>query len=179
MTPPRILPIEGAAVVPWKNGHGTTREVISAGDPFAWRLSFATLAGDAPFSRFDGIDRLAVLVAGGPVSLIVDGEERSASIGEVTAFRGESEVFARLSGEPGLILNLMTRRGVADGTLTVTRHHGERDLAHVDALVLLSGEMTVGGVVVPILGTVLPSSDGLVVSCADATVAEITIWAAG
>ena len=53
----------------WKNGAGLTREIAveprgaSVGD-VDWRASVAEIAGDAPFSRFPGVDRCIVLLRG-------------------------------------------------------------------------------------------------------------------
>jgi environmental stress-induced protein Ves len=54
---------EGARLpaISWKNGGGTTREVVTqppgaAFDEFNWRVSIATIASDGPFSTFPGVD---------------------------------------------------------------------------------------------------------------------------
>ena len=52
----------------WKNGGGTTRELLAWPTPQDWtlRLSVAQVDDDGPFSRFDGVNRwFAVLVGAG------------------------------------------------------------------------------------------------------------------
>ena len=58
----------------WKNGLGWTREIMHSpaqGD-WDWRLSIAEIEEDAPFSRFDHVDRELVLLAGNGLSLHFD-----------------------------------------------------------------------------------------------------------
>ena len=55
--------------IPWKNGCGTTKEIVTfplgAGmDNFLWRLSMARVAEEAPFSAFDGVDRTLAVIEG-------------------------------------------------------------------------------------------------------------------
>lgn len=51
---------------PWKNGGGTTRELLAWPDPQEWtlRLSVAQVETDGPFSRFEGITRWFAVLAG-------------------------------------------------------------------------------------------------------------------
>jgi environmental stress-induced protein Ves len=61
-------------VTPWKNGGGSTREIVSwppgAGiDAFDWRASIATIAASGPFSVFAGVDRTIMLLEGDGVRL--------------------------------------------------------------------------------------------------------------
>jgi hypothetical protein len=65
----RIKPIDGH-LVPWKNGGGTTLELMV--DPpgatletgFRWRISSAEVAGSGPFSAFPGLERWLLLLEG-------------------------------------------------------------------------------------------------------------------
>ncbi|MFZ4719679.1 MAG: HutD family protein [Ilumatobacteraceae bacterium] len=103
--------------MPWRNGGGTTTEIARhpAGDePFDWRLSVADVAADGPFSRFDGIDRVIVLLSGAGMDLRGAGDAG----GTVAlrppfgrhAFAGEVAVDATLVDGPTTDLNLMWRR---------------------------------------------------------------------
>ena len=53
----------------WKNGGGTTRDILvsppgASLDGFDWRLSLAQVDRDGPFSRFDNVDRTLILLSG-------------------------------------------------------------------------------------------------------------------
>lgn len=53
--------------MPWKNGGGSTLELLQDPAPeggFNWRLSIADVASSGPFSTFDGVDRTIMLVDG-------------------------------------------------------------------------------------------------------------------
>ena len=63
----KLLPREGYKAMPWRNGGGTTMEILVAGDDpgqFDFRVSIATVAADGPFSRFPGYQRHIMLIAG-------------------------------------------------------------------------------------------------------------------
>jgi environmental stress-induced protein Ves len=54
--------------MPWKNGGGTTTELMAEGNAasegYDWRLSIASVAASGPFSDFSGYDRSIMLVEG-------------------------------------------------------------------------------------------------------------------
>jgi environmental stress-induced protein Ves len=54
--------------MPWKNGGGTTTELMaensSGAAGYDWRLSIAAVAQSGPFSDFSGYDRSIMLVEG-------------------------------------------------------------------------------------------------------------------
>jgi environmental stress-induced protein Ves len=54
--------------MPWKNGGGTTTELMAesngAAEGYDWRLSIASVAQSGPFSDFSGYDRSIMLVEG-------------------------------------------------------------------------------------------------------------------
>src|ERR1700722_15563962 len=113
---------------PWKNGGGVTREVIEFPeggglDTFAWRVSVADVAQPGPFSRFAGIDRTLVLLAGAGMRLDVAqgvSHELSAPL-DVVRFAGESQIDATLIDGATHDFNLMVRRSSARADLTVWR----------------------------------------------------------
>ncbi|WP_052466290.1 HutD/Ves family protein [Mobilicoccus massiliensis] len=105
------------AEMPWRNGGGTTLEVArspeGSDDEFDWRLSFAHVEGNGPFSVFPGVDRVLVLVEGEEMRLkLHDDEEHTLRSCEAFAFAGESEVTCEVPA-PTWDLNVMTRRGAA------------------------------------------------------------------
>ena len=74
MTHHRVLSPADSRRMPWKNGGGLTHEIAvhpsGAGmAAFEWRVSVAEVAQDGPFSRFPGVDRTLVLLAGNGVRL--------------------------------------------------------------------------------------------------------------
>jgi len=108
--------------MPWKNGGGLTREVVrepAEGD-LEWRLSVAEVSADGPFSTFEGIDRILVLLEGAGMDLrFVDDHhvERLRPIRDVKAFAGEAPVHATLVDGPTVDLNLMWRRDGWDASV--------------------------------------------------------------
>ncbi len=147
-----VLPLADQAVMPWRNGGGSTREVARApaeGADFAWRVSVARIEADGPFSLFPGIDRTLWLLAGAGMDLVIDGttvslRSRFASC----AFPGEAVVHARLVGGPTEDLNVMVQRAgtralteivsLATDELRVCTTEG----AGSDLIVALTGELS-------------------------------------
>ena len=120
---PSVMRFADLPIVPWKNGLGTTREILAepAGpgrDGFAWRLSMASIAADAPFSRYPGIRRHLAVVAGGAVELVVDERTHPLGVGDAAVtFDGGSDASARSLGEPAIDLNLMLDPTAFEGSL--------------------------------------------------------------
>ena len=113
----RIIRSEDLVRVPWKNGGGTTAEVVafpqgSGFDTFGWRISMADVASDGPFSIFPGIDRTLIVVEGDGIELDVEGI--AYRLDETTpklSFSGDDITNGRLLSGPIRDLNVMTRRG--------------------------------------------------------------------
>jgi environmental stress-induced protein Ves len=106
---------------PWKNGGGTTRDILvsppgASLDDFDWRLSLAQVDRDGPFSRFDTVDRTLVLLSG---AMTLHEPDRRIELvrGEPVGFPGERAIEATLSGGSTLDLNVMTRRGRVQHTV--------------------------------------------------------------
>jgi hypothetical protein len=108
------------AEMPWRNGGGTTWEVARSPrdgdlDAFDWRVSFARVGTDGPFSSFAGVDRVITLVSGGGMRLALDGGGEPPAVRDLVpfepfAFAGEREVHGTVTA-PTMDLNVMTRRG--------------------------------------------------------------------
>lgn len=114
----RIQRFDEHLKMPWKNGLGITREVISrpasdGSDGFDWRISLATVGASGPFSVFAGIDRTIVVLEGDGMQLTVDGrQEPPLLVGSPPfTFSGDAEVQADCLGGETLDLNMMSRRG--------------------------------------------------------------------
>lgn len=108
---------------PWKNGGGSTREILSwppgAGiDAFDWRVSVATIAAPGPFSAFEGVERSITLLSGDGVQLQGEGvDHRLATPLQPFAFSGDVALQCRLLGGPSTDFNVMARR--AHGSTSV------------------------------------------------------------
>jgi hypothetical protein len=100
----------------WQNGGGSTREVAgepagAALDAFDWRISVADVGEGGPFSRFEGVDRVLVLVDGPGMTLTVDGTRHELRRYEPFRFDGGAATTCELPGGPTRDVNVMTRRG--------------------------------------------------------------------
>lgn len=119
--PSAVIRYADLPAVPWRNGLGVTREVASARDDldFLWRVSIADVVAAGPFSRFKGVDRVLLVASGSGLILDIDGHEHQLGLHESAAFSGESATSARLIDGPTQDLNLMARRGAAEGRVVV------------------------------------------------------------
>ena len=95
-----LVQLADVAPQPWKNGGGTTRELLAWPDADRWRvrLSVAEVAADGPFSRFDGVQRWFAVLGGAGVQLVVDGVTHTlTAASEPFAFDGAA---ATPAGDP-------------------------------------------------------------------------------
>ncbi|MCC8363943.1 HutD family protein [Lysobacter sp. A6] len=116
----RVVPANEYRRERWRNGAGWTREIASepAGE-WAWRLSIAEIEQDAPFSRFEGIDREIVLLSGNGVRLRFDDgnvHDLQPPHGRLR-FAGEAGVHGELIDGATQDFNLMWRRDAIDAQL--------------------------------------------------------------
>jgi environmental stress-induced protein Ves len=120
------LPASGYTAMPWRNGAGTTHEIMvddtpgTSSAPFRWRLSMADLTGDGPFSELPDVDRILVLLAGDDVELMIDGAA-PAPLGhhEAIAFPGDVPTSLTMAAGTGRDLNLMWDRTRAEGSVAI------------------------------------------------------------
>jgi hypothetical protein len=133
---------------PWKNGGGVTTELLALPrgatlDSFALRISRARVDGAGPFSRFPGVDRTLVVLAGEGLALRVLDDDRGAEAIELPgraapfAFAGERDIEATLLGGPVEDFNVMTRRSALRHEVAWERLDGEIGLAPRGSLVVL------------------------------------------
>ncbi len=151
---------------PWRNGGGTTRELLAWPQAADWRLrvSVADIQSDGPFSPFPGVDRwFAVIEGAGVVLALPSGEHVLTPVDEPVAFGGEAAPECRLLQGATRDLNLMVQRTAGRGRLT-----------RADAGMTLGGRprwrgfyaaepalLDCGGVAEPVLaGTLVWSDDG-------------------
>lgn len=113
----RLIGPEQFRRMPWKNGGGETIEIAAHPEGadlagFDWRISMARVAGDGPFSRFDGIDRSLSMLEGG--RLVLTFENRIVPLGtgsEPYSFAGDEPCSGAVPDGPIVDFNVMTRRG--------------------------------------------------------------------
>ncbi|MEO8297139.1 MAG: HutD family protein [Burkholderiales bacterium] len=106
----------------WRNGAGWTRTIDSAsqGEHIVWRVSLAEINRSAPFSLFPGMDRTAVLLQGGPLTLRSPQQHWTLQVpGDQARFPGEWALSNTAPETDALIWNLMVRRGQAAAELVV------------------------------------------------------------
>jgi environmental stress-induced protein Ves len=118
----RCFSIDALSREAWKNGGGWTRTVASqeTGQLLRWRVSLADITAAGPFSRFDGLDRTAVMVRG--AGLCLSGEAESWQFdgpGSFAQFPGELALHCNVTGVPTQLWNVMVRRGQAQANLLI------------------------------------------------------------
>lgn len=108
----------------WKNGGGSTEEVVisppgSSLSDFAWRVSVADVTRSGPFSAFEGVDRVIMVIDGAGVILDVDGVDHTLGPMEPFTFSGDVVTCARLIDGPTRDINVMTRRDAVTADVSV------------------------------------------------------------
>lgn len=105
---------------PWRNGGGSTRELLAWPQVQAWqvRVSVARIGQDGPFSAFPGVDRWFAVLSGAGVRLALpEGERRLSPGSRPLAFDGASAPGCTLLDGATDDLNLMVRRGIGQGEM--------------------------------------------------------------
>lgn len=66
-----LVRLDGITPQPWKNGAGTTRELLVSPSPLHWhcRISVANIDRDAPFSSYPQVQRWFTVIDGAGVAL--------------------------------------------------------------------------------------------------------------
>lgn len=128
----RLLKPADYVRMPWKDGGGQTTQIAvhpsdSTLSTFDWRVSFADVAVDGPFSRFPGVDRILVLLSG--AGMLLSGDAHAVELRapfEPYAFSGDNGISCALVDGPVRDFNLMLRRGRVAGRIVVVRDAAER-----------------------------------------------------
>lgn len=106
---------------PWKNGQGTTQEIMvwppGFSDQFVWRLSLADLKESGAFSLYPEYERVLILIEGASVDLVQSGLRSELSLMTPLAFDGGLNTYAYVK-VPGRDFNLMMKKGMASGSVT-------------------------------------------------------------
>ena len=112
MTVPRLLRTIDAPAQRWRNGGGTTRELLAWPATGEWqvRISVADIEADGPFSAYPGVERWFTVLQGTGVELTLDGTAQRLHRGDAPLqFDGAAAVNCRLIDGPTRDLNLMLR----------------------------------------------------------------------
>ena len=134
---------------PWRNGGGTTREILSGPADqeggWDWRVSIADVTKAGEFSPFDGYERVLTVVEGELLLLTVDGTERPVEKYRPFRFDGGSTTSATLPTGDIRNLNVITRGGAFKGYASVIELSKKRaqPVFGGQVAVLLQGQATV------------------------------------
>ena len=110
---PHLARVADTAPQPWRNGGGSTRELLAwpSATPWQLRLSVADIAADGPFSVFAGVQRWFAVLQGAGVALTIDGHTHRQLLGYAPlCFDGAASTDCRLLDGPTQDLNLMLRQ---------------------------------------------------------------------
>jgi environmental stress-induced protein Ves len=112
--------------MPWKNGQGSTTQLVSAAATdggFDWRLSIAEVGQSGPFSDFSGYDRTITLIEGQGMVLTFNGsmERRIDKTFAPLPFDGGWQTDCRLIDGPLRDFNLMVSRRWGHGVMAILR----------------------------------------------------------
>ena len=153
ITTATILGPDTFHAMPWRNGLGTTIELLKQdladGDGFAWRLSMADVTTDGEFSNFSGYDRTLLLLDGKGLTLDCAGVlKRLDKPLQAARFRGEDPTYATLLDGPVKDFNIMTQREHCVARVASALHPAASKI-DVDADILLvyavDGELNLNG----------------------------------
>ena len=116
----RTVALSHACEQTWRNGGGSTRELLAWPAAGAWslRISVAAIARDGPFSAFAGVQRwFAVLRGDGVMLRLGDCPITLTPSDSPLAFDGAAAPFCELLGGPTQDLNLMLRPDAGSGRM--------------------------------------------------------------
>ena len=111
-----ILPASEWRVQPWKNGGGTTREVLRwpDTDDYDLRVSLADVTRGGPFSKFPGYSRFIVWIGPNPIDLVMGRRiDRLATPNATTHILGTPDITAMLTAGSTRLLNLLIKDGTS------------------------------------------------------------------
>ena len=123
----RLIKADQRAVVPWKNGGGTTTELAQApvkasGQDWSWRISIANVEQSGPFSIFAGIDRISCVVDGDGMDLrYEDGSVVALEPNQPVTYDGGATVIGKLRSTPIRNFNVMVDRRFFRSAMRIVR----------------------------------------------------------
>lgn len=118
----QIIHLDDISPTPWRNGGGTTRELVAWPDSAAWlwRASVAEVSQDGPFSSFAGVQRWFAVLEGDGVCLTVNGYLHMLTKSyQPLVFDGALDTTCELLGGATQDFNLMLQGGATARMLRV------------------------------------------------------------
>jgi environmental stress-induced protein Ves len=152
MTEVTIIEPASFRAMPWRNGLGTTIELLKQdlpdGEGFAWRLSMADVTTNGEFSNFNGYERTLLLLEGNGLTLDCDGtNHRLEKPLQSARFSGDDQTFATLHDGPVKDFNIMVQRERCSARVSSALH--QESTIDVDGDILLvyavDGELSMSG----------------------------------
>lgn len=104
-----VRPIASVPIEPWRNGGGVTRALATRSNQ--WRISLAEIARDGPYSRFEGISRISLVLRGRGLTLRDENVAVQLRPFETVEYNGDAEWKASLIDGPVTALNVMIAQG--------------------------------------------------------------------
>jgi len=139
-------------VMPWKDGGGSTTELLihppgaTLAEGFLWRVSMADVPASGPFSAFPGVDRSLMLLSGGlELDHGVHGHQMLEGPLRPVTFSGDWPTTGRLLIGPCRDFNVMSARGRARHRLSVLTAPAALPVAPVLVVVCLEGVVEIAG----------------------------------
>ena len=119
----RLVPAASLTPIPWKNGLGTTRDVVTVTGPdgaLRWQVSIADLVQDAAFSHFPHCDRIFTPIAGDPPPELAfhDGPFEPCPLLVPKPFPGDIPTRSRIPA-PGRAFNAIVDRRHHEATVEI------------------------------------------------------------
>ncbi|HSI53505.1 MAG: HutD family protein [Ramlibacter sp.] len=108
------ISLNDVPLTPWRNGKGTTRELVAfpVREHWHWRMSVADIETDGPFSAFEGVRRWFAVLSGAGVHLSTGGAQHLLTpTSAPLAFDGGAQTDCALVSGPTRDFNLMVRQG--------------------------------------------------------------------
>ena len=132
--------------MPWKNGGGVTRMLLSQDGPkgVAWRLSLADIQTDGPFSTFPGLQRILTIVAGDGIVLRNTEHTLEARPFTPLPFSGALELESLRIGSDTQAFNLMFDANQVQGNVSVLRP-GHSELSGTNVVFVMQGTVRISG----------------------------------
>ncbi|WP_406647828.1 HutD family protein [Aliisedimentitalea scapharcae] len=132
--------------VPWKNGGGMTRMLMSQEGPngLSWRLSLADIQTDGPFSSFPGLQRILTIVSGDGIDLFNSDHRLLARPYQPVSFSGDLALDSQRVGADTRAFNLMFDADQIRGDVHVLQT-GRSDLSGTNVVFVMQGAVRIFG----------------------------------
>lgn len=109
-----VIPGRSLQTTRWRNGHGTSRNIVTRldrGGTLLWQVGIAELTGDAPFSHYENCDRIFTAIEGEPPPELAfdDGPFEPCPLLVPKSFKGEWPTRMRVQA-PGRAFNAIADR---------------------------------------------------------------------